>query len=151
VFLALNRTRLLAVVGFVNACVLMLGMALGVPFGIVGVAAGYATAYAVIFLPTLGIVVIGLLGGSARDLVSLLLTPILIGACVFAALVPYNWALRGHWPELAHLIGGLAVALVAWIAAFALLDRATLHDALGLLPAGPRTRLQGLLAPVERL
>jgi O-antigen/teichoic acid export membrane protein len=150
VFLALNRTRLLAIVGFVNAGILMLGMALGVPFGIIGVATGYASAYALIFLPTLAIVVIGLLGGTTRDLVSLLIAPILIGACVFAVLVPYNWALRGRWPELAHLTGGLALALVAWIAAFALLDRATLHDALGLLPAGARTRLQGLLAPAQR-
>ncbi len=150
VFLALNRTRLLAVVGFVNACVLMLGMALGVSFGIIGVATGYAAAYGLVFLPTLGIVVIGLLGGRARDLISLLLSPILIGACVFAVLAPYNWVLRGHWPELAHLAGGLTLALATWLLAFVLLDRTTLHDALELLPARARARVQSLVTPAKR-
>jgi O-antigen/teichoic acid export membrane protein len=145
VFLALNRLRLLAEVGFVNACVLMLCMALGVRFGIVGVAIGYATAYALIFLPTLALVHIGLLGGRAREVGALLLSPITMGACVVGVLVPYNLALRGHWPDVAHLACGLALALVTWLAAFALFDRTTLGDALAMLPAKLRTRLQFLL------
>ena len=142
VFLATNRTRLLAVVGFVNSVIMMGGIALGVRFGIQGVAIGYSLAYGAIFLPTMYLVVAVLLSGSWRDVMSVFATAGAIALPVLLALLGFNHLLRGHLPEGLHLALGIAVGVSFWIATFAIVDRPLLAEARSFLP-GRRKRASG--------
>ncbi len=134
VFLATNRTRLLAVVGFVNSVVMMAGIALGVRFGIRGVAIGYSLAYSVIFLPTMYIVAGVLLRGSVRDIARIFGTAGAIGAPVLLGLLAFNHLLRGKMPEALHLCVGVLLGVGLWLAGFALIDRKLLAEARSFLP-----------------
>jgi O-antigen/teichoic acid export membrane protein len=136
VFLATNRTRLLAVVGLVNSLVMMAGIALGVQFGIRGVAIGYSLAYGAIFLPTMYIVVAVLLRGRVADIVRIFASASAIGAPVLLGLLAFNRLLRGKMPEALHLCGGVLLGIALWLAAFALVDRDLLAEARSFLPGG---------------
>ncbi len=136
VFLATNRTRLLAVVGFVNSVIMMAGMALGVRFGIRGVAIGYSVAYGAIFLPTMYIVVVRLLQGSMRDVLRIFASAIAVGAPVLIGLLAFNHLLRGKLPEPVHLCCGVVLGIALWLGAFALIDRKLLTEARSLLSGG---------------
>jgi len=135
VFLATNRTRLLAIVGLVNSLVMMGGIALGVRFGIRGVAIGYSLAYGAIFLPTMYIVVAVLLKGRIRDIASIFASAGALGAPVLLGLLAFNHLLRGRLPELVHLCGGVLLGVAIWLAAFALFDRKLLAEARSFLPS----------------
>jgi O-antigen/teichoic acid export membrane protein len=134
VFLATNRTRLLAVVGLVNSLVIMGGIAVGVRYGIRGVAIGYSIAYGAIFLPTMYIVVTVLLKGRARDIPLTLAPPALIALPVLLGLLGFNALVRGSLPEALHLACGVVVGIAIWLGAFALVDRELLTEARSFLP-----------------
>jgi O-antigen/teichoic acid export membrane protein len=138
VFLATNRTRLLAIVGLVNSLVMMGGIALGVPFGIRGVAIGYSLAYGAIFLPTMYIVVTVLLRGRIKDIVSIFVSAGAVAAPVLLGLLGFNYAVRGKLPELVHLCAGVVLGVALWLVAFALVDRKLLAEARGFLPGKGR-------------
>lgn len=126
VFLATNRTKLLALVGLVNSIILMTGMSLGVRYGIGGVAIGYSIAFGVVFLPTMYIVVVVLLGGRVRDIVSVLAPAAGAAAVVLCALHGYNLLLRGRWSDLPHLLTGAVLGVAIWAACCAVIDRSVL-------------------------
>jgi O-antigen/teichoic acid export membrane protein len=134
VFLATNKTRLLAIVGAVNAVVIMAGIAIGVPFGIDGAAIGYSLGYSAIFFPTMYVVLRVLLRGSALDMVKILAPALLVAAPVMGALYGFNRLLRGQWGDLPHLLAGLLLGVVVWLLAFALVDRPLFLEARSLLP-----------------
>lgn len=136
VFLATNRTRLLAVVGLVNSVVMMGGIALGVRFGIRGVAIGYSLAYGAIFLPTMYLVVVVLLKGRLSDIFKVFASPLAVAAPVLVSLLAFNHAVRGALPEALHLCLGVVLGVVLWLAAFALVDRKLLAEARSFLPGG---------------
>lgn len=136
VFLATNRTRLLAIVGFVNSVVMMAGIALGVRFGIQGVAIGYSLAYGTIFLPTMYLVVAVLLAGSFRDIIRVFVSGIAVGAPVLLGLLAFNGLLRGKIPEALHLCCGVVLGVLLWLGAFALTDRKLLTEARSFFPGG---------------
>jgi PST family polysaccharide transporter len=142
VFLATNRTKLLALMGLVNSVVLMAGMAAGLRWGIEGVAVGYAVAYGLIFFPTMYVVFVRLLRVSVANMLSVLGTPVVIALVPLAALVGYNSLLRGRWGDLPHLLAGVLLATLLWGLAFMLLERRLLAEASGMMPAGIRSRLQ---------
>jgi teichuronic acid exporter len=141
VFLATNRTRLLAGVGLVNSIVMMTGIALGVRFGIRGVAIGYSLAYGAIFLPTMYLVVAVLLKGTARDIIGIFASALAIGAPVLLGLLAFNHALRGKLSEPVHLACGVLLGVVLWLLAFSLVDKKLLAEARSFLPCRrpPRT------------
>ncbi len=141
VFLATNRTKLLAVVGLVNSLVMMSGIALGVRFGIRGVAIGYSLAHGAIFLPTMYIVVAVLLRGTMLDIARVFAPALAIAAPVLVGLLTFNHLLRGHLPEVAHLACGLVLGIVLWFGAFALVDRPLLKEARSFLPGKAKARL----------
>lgn len=136
VFLATNRTRLLAVVGLVNSLVMMGGIALGVRFGIRGVAIGYSLAYGAIFLPTMYLVVAVLLKGRLTDIFKVFALPAAVASPVLLGLLAFNHALRGVLPEPIHLCCGLVLGVAIWFAAFALIDKKLLAEARSFLPGG---------------
>lgn len=138
VFLATNRTRSLALLGLVNAVVIMVGIAAGVPYGIEGVAIGYSVAYGLIFLPTMYIVVVRLLGGKVRDMVAVLGPAMLMAAVVLAVLLLYNGVMRERWGDLPHLLFGIAIGVATWLGTFVVVDRSLLAEAVSL--ARPRQR-----------
>jgi O-antigen/teichoic acid export membrane protein len=135
VFLATNRTRLLALSGLINACVMMAGMALGVRGGIIGVAIGYSCAYALIFFPTMYLVVVTMLGGRVRDMVVVLAAPAGIAGAVTGLIFGYNLLLRGHWGDLPHLLVGLVAGAATWLGLLVTLERRVLAEAADVLPA----------------
>ena len=143
VFLATNRTRLLALIGLLNASVMMAGIALGLRFGIEGVAIGYSLAYGAIFLPTMYVVVAVLLAGQLRDIARVFIGAIGVATPVLLGLTGYNHVLRGVLPELAHLLFGIVLGLLLWLGAFAIVDRPLLREARSLLPG----RAEGHAAP----
>jgi PST family polysaccharide transporter len=64
VFLSLGRADILLKVGGFNAFVMCLGIACGIPWGIVGVAIGYSLSYLIIVTPlTLFVLIVKLLDG----------------------------------------------------------------------------------------
>ena len=134
VFLATNRTRLLAMSGLVNALIMMSGIALGVRFGIRGVAIGYSLAYGAIFLPTMYLVVAVLLKGRVRDIAGIFASALAVGAPVLIGLLAFNHLVRGKLPEAIHLILGVILGIALWLAAFALVDRKLLEEARSFLP-----------------
>lgn len=134
VFLATNRTRLLAIVGFVNSVIMMGGIALGVRFGIRGVAIGYSLAYGAIFLPTMYLVVAVLLEGRVRDIVGIFASGLKVGAPVLVGLLAFNHALRGKIPESVHLCGGVLLGVALWWVTFGLVDKKLLAEARSFLP-----------------
>jgi teichuronic acid exporter len=134
VFLATNRTRLLAIVGAVNSAIMMGGIALGVRYGIRGVAIGYSLAYGLIFLPTMYIVVVRLLAGRVRDIAGIFASPSRVAAPVLLVLLAFNHFVRGRLPEALHLLIGVLLGVGTWLAAFAVLDRALFAEARSLLP-----------------
>jgi len=142
VFLASNRTKLLALSGLVNSVVVMAGMAAGLPWGIEGVAVGYSIGYGLIFFPTMYIVFVRLLGLRIVDMLQVLGTPILMALASLAALTGYNALLRGRWGDLPHLLVGLLAALVLWGVSFGLFDRRLLGEASTLMPARVRSQLE---------
>jgi hypothetical protein len=129
----------LAIVGFVNSVVMMCGIALGVRFGIRGVAIGYSLAYGAIFLPTMYIVVVVLLKGRVWDIARTFASAAMVGAPVLLGLLGFNQLLRGHVPEALHLVAGVVLGIGLWLAAFALVDRKLLAEARSFLP-GRRSR-----------
>jgi O-antigen/teichoic acid export membrane protein len=139
VFLATNRTRLLALVGLFNSLIMMGGIAIGVRYGIRGVAVGYSLAFGLIFLPTMYLVVARLLSGSLRDIAGVFLSAGAIALPVLLGLLGYNHLLRGSLPELVHLVGGVLLGLGLWLGAFALIDRPLLLEARSFLPGRPRS------------
>lgn len=138
VFLATNRTRLLAITGLVNTVVLMSGIALGVRHGIDGVAIGYSLAYGVIFLPTMYLVVVVLLRGRVADIAQVFLRAGGVALPVLLALLLFNRLLRGVLPEAAHLLVGIALGLVTWLVSFRVVDPALLSEARSFLPWGKK-------------
>jgi len=136
VFLATNRTRLLAVVGLVNSLVMMGGIALGVRFGIRGVAIGYSLAYGAIFLPTMYLVVAVLLKGRLSDILKVFASPLAVSAPVLTGLLAFNHAVRGALPEPIHLCCGVILGVVLWFAALTLIDRKLMAEARSFLPGG---------------
>jgi O-antigen/teichoic acid export membrane protein len=134
VFLATNKTRMLAILGAVNSVIMMIGIALGVPFGIDGAAIGYSIGYGAIFFPTMYIVVAVLLRGSALDMLRILGPATLASLPVLGALYGFNWLLRGQWGDLPHLLAGLTVGATVWVISFALVDRPLLLEARSLMP-----------------
>lgn len=138
VFLATNRTRLLAASGLINSVIMMSGIALGVRYGIRGVAIGYSLAYGAIFLPTMYLVVVKLLRGRIRDIAGIFASSAAVGAPVLIGLLAFNHLLRGRVPELIHLCGGLVLGVTLWLVAFALVDRPLLAEARSFLPGKKR-------------
>ena len=141
VFLATNRTRMLAASGLINAVVLSAGIALGVRFGIEGVAIGYSLAYGVIFLPTMYLVVVVLLRGKLVDIAAVFLRATAVALPVLLAMLAYNHLLRGALPEVIHLLLGVVLGSGIWLGAFTVIDRPLLSEASSFLPWG-RRRLQ---------
>jgi O-antigen/teichoic acid export membrane protein len=129
VFLATNRTRLLALVGFVNSVIMMAGIAVGVRYGIQGVALGYSVAYGAIFLPTMYLVVTVLLSGTVRDITGVFAAAGATALPVLLGLLGFNHVLRGAMPEALHLALGIALGVALWLGAFAVLDRPLLREA----------------------
>jgi PST family polysaccharide transporter len=134
VFLVTNRTRLLAIVGGFNSVVMMAGIALGVRYGIRGVAIGYSLAYGSIFLPTMYLVVARLLTGRLLDIARIFASAASVAAPVWLALYGFNRVVRGSLPEAVHLVLGVLLGVSIWLAAFAVLDRAFFREALAMLP-----------------
>jgi PST family polysaccharide transporter len=134
VFLATNRTRLLAISGAVNSVIMMSGIALGVRYGIRGVAIGYSLAYGAIFLPTMYLVVVKLLLGRVADIVRIFASAGSVAAPVLLVLLAFNRFVRGSLPEALHLLLGVLLGVVTWFASFALLDRPLFVEARSMLP-----------------
>jgi O-antigen/teichoic acid export membrane protein len=141
VFLATNRTKLLALMGLINSCVIMAGMAAGIRWGIEGVAVGYSIGYGLIFFPTMYVVFVVLLRARLADMLRVLGTPLAMAAAVLAALSAYNSVMRGRWGDVPHGLLGLLVAITVWAASYLLFDRPLLERASSLLPTGVRGRL----------
>lgn len=133
VFLARNRTRMLAVVGLINSTIMMAGIAIGVRFGIRGVAFGYSIAYGAIFLPTMYVVVARLLGGSASDIVRVFWRAGVPAVPVLLSLLAFNGQFRGALPVAVHLLLGVGLGVAVWFGAVLLLDRELLKEARSLL------------------
>jgi PST family polysaccharide transporter len=134
VFLVTNRTRLLALVGAINSAVMMTGIAVGVQYGIRGVAIGYSLAYGAIFLPTMYLVVAKLLRGTLLDIARIFAAAAVVAAPVLIGLYGFNRVARGSLPEAAHLALGILLGVSIWLAAFALLDPAFFREARAMLP-----------------
>jgi teichuronic acid exporter len=142
VFLATNRTRLLAVVGSLNALVIMGGIALGVRYGVAGVAIGYSLAYGAIFFPTMYLVVAVLLRGRVGDIAQVFLRAVGVALPVLLALLLFNHLLRGALPEAAHLLAGIVLGVATWLVSFRIVDPALLSEARSFLPwDGKRSRV----------
>jgi O-antigen/teichoic acid export membrane protein len=146
VFLALNRTKLLAVVGAVNAAIIMAGIALGLPYGLEGVATGYSIAFGLVFLPTLYIVFVRLLDATFGEIAATFVRPLLTAGTVVMLLVPLNMMLRGRAPQVVHLITAVLVALVLLGLCFALLDSEFFDEVLALFSP----KLQDVVARIRR-
>jgi PST family polysaccharide transporter len=142
VFLATNRTRLLALMGLINACVMMAGMAAGVRWGIEGVAIGYSCAYGLIFFPTMYVVVVVLLGARLREMLAVLVPPLAIATPTLAALIGFNSLMRGRWGDVPHLLAGVLSGIAIWATLFFLLERRLLGELVAQLPGPVRTRLE---------
>lgn len=117
VFMARNRTDWFFWLGLANAVVMVAGIALGLRWGIVGVAVGYAVSYGAVVLPTMYVVMVRLLGSSLGRLARELGIPLVSGLVVSLSIWVMQEALGPAWlpgPRLVVLIatGAVALALV---------------------------------------
>jgi PST family polysaccharide transporter len=113
VLMSRNQPGLFLRLGILSAIAMLGAMAAGLPFGAVGVAAGFLVSYMVVVAPVTSFFVLRSLGIRAGALASAMLRPGLVAAVAALTLVATRWALSGQsaWPVLIACI--VATGLVA--------------------------------------
>ena len=137
-YLVRGRSRELAVVGIINSMLIVIGLALGLySGGTIGTAIGYSVTIALIFLPTMYLVVHRLLESQTLPFLRAIAVPLLLAALVGGAAALVKWLMTGR-AALPVFGACVVVCTVVWLAGIRVMDRTWLRSGLGVLP----TRIQ---------
>lgn len=136
IFLAVGRANLLLRIGTLNAIAAMSGIAIGLRWGIEGVAIGYTVAACLTALPTLYWVSSRLLCVPPVDFLLALVKPIGLAVLTALPLVWLNTTLAGNLSPLSHVSLGLAVSFVTYALALRTIAPDLLAEFCALLPEG---------------
>lgn len=140
-YLARGRSKELAILGAVNAAIIVSCLAAGLYWnGIEGTAIGFSVAIVLIAAPTLGLLIQRVLQSSPIAFARAMAVPAVIAALVGLTAALVKWLLTGATP---FVVFGACVAAcsVVWLASIRLLDKAWLRSGMSVLPA----RLQGVV------
>jgi O-antigen/teichoic acid export membrane protein len=140
-YLARGRSRELAILGAVNALIIVSCLIAGLYWnGIEGTAVGFSVASILIAAPTLGLLIQRVLQSSPVAFARAMAVPAVIAALVGLTAAVVKWLLAGM---AAVVIFGACVSVcsVVWVVSIRLLDRAWLRSGMSVLPV----RLQGLV------
>lgn len=123
VFLARNKAHWLFRCGVISTILFCTGIALGLPYGIVGVAAGYTIASNMFVLPLMFFIFVKLLHGKFMDFAKAIQFP-----CLFSILfspIAYGLAhvVRQDLADISVLLVVFVVSLITYIAALFLFEK----------------------------
>jgi O-antigen/teichoic acid export membrane protein len=137
-YLVRGRSRELAVVGIINSTLIVAGLALGLySGGTIGTAIGYSVTIALIFLPTMYLVIHRLLESHTLPFLRAIGVPLLVAALVGGMAALVKWLMTGM-AALPVFSASVLVCTLVWLAGVRIMDRAWLRSGLGVLP----TRVQ---------
>lgn len=131
IYLAVGRTDIALRVTLVVVPVLIVGLAAGLPWGIQGVAIGYALASFSLFYYT-AITAYRLIGLKLVDFHAVIVRPGLAMLVMLAVLLVAG-TLESAWPPTLRLGAGVALGAVSYLLASLLINRAQIDELLGIL------------------
>ena len=131
IYLAVGRTDIALRVTLVVAPVLIVGLAAGLPWGIQGVAIGYALASFSLFYYT-ALTAYRLIGLRLVDFHAVIVRPGL-AMLVMLAVLQVAGTFVSAWPPTLRLGAGVALGGVAYLLASLLINRAQIDELLGIL------------------
>ena len=141
VYIARNRADLLFKLGAVYIAAVCAGFVLGLHWGILGVAAGYAVANLLVIPPTLSFIVLRLLEGKFSDLLRQAYTPVLCALAGATCATAGNSLTGAVQPVPVRLFLGLLGGVAGVVATACVLDLSFVKACLDMLPARMRSFL----------
>lgn len=114
VFIARNKTKLLFRLGTITSIILIGGIASGLPFGLVGVASGYALSYLLLAFPLTIIFLAKTIDVKFIQMLSVFLKPILISLIMVPILIGFR-SIKLPWIDLAILGSAAGIFVIIWL------------------------------------
>jgi len=133
--LTLKRADLVLKNGLLHIVSVCIGILIGLRWGAVGVAIGYASAYCLVVFPLVLIVVLRVLQGRMKDFWATLRQPFLVTLGTAVPVLVWNTIFRGKTPEVVHLFGGMVVGGLGYAISVRLFAKVFFIDASAVLPA----------------